>query len=222
MIIYYRVILIGAITILQELPLQFIYFEQCHYNWCDVRIVPYYTYPTMLDPQIGYCNFVWAKMPPSHRIVGSACHLLLSLSSPTGPTPPPLAPPPTQPTLEPVRALHPTTSEAAYVFLPKAEEQGCTVTPFQIYGREDLARRGAAPRTVAAKGGGRCCHGLRGRCTPSARVVPRGRGHQRAVGGCPARSRRGEARDLVVTFLRRRWRRRRVPHTHNRAARPFQ
>jgi hypothetical protein len=153
-----------------ELPLQFIYFEQCHYNSCDVQIVPYYTYPTMLDPQTGYCNFVWAKMPPSHRIVGSACHLLLSLSS-----------------SPPVQLLHhwhhrrrsprrsrsgrctPRRPRRRMSSRPRRRSRDVLSRCSRYTAGGAVARHGAAPRTVAA-GRGRRYRRLRGWCAP---VTPR-------------------------------------------------
>ena len=46
------------------MPLQFTYFESCHYNSSLLRTVPFYTSLMLLDPLANPCIFVWSKIPP--------------------------------------------------------------------------------------------------------------------------------------------------------------
>ena len=45
------------------MPLQFTYFERCHYNSFEPSNMPFYTYLILLDPRAGSGIFVWTKMP---------------------------------------------------------------------------------------------------------------------------------------------------------------
>ena len=45
------------------MPLQFTYFESCHYNSSLLRTVPFYTSLMLLDPLADPCIFVWSKIP---------------------------------------------------------------------------------------------------------------------------------------------------------------